>query len=913
MNSSDFKIENLIQKDKNLIFLAGAGCSIDAPSCQPAGNEMMNLIIKFSCAKSEQEKILKIDSLRFESIIQIFQECLDENLKIIDYYALCDKPNLQHIFLAKMTEAGHLIITTNFDNLIEHALLQQGIDEKNIIPVITEEDFILYSRINEYVQKDKRIIIKIHGSSKNIITKRDTKDTLVATIKALGSGKPGENVFQIENFKKKLIENAVSNRSLIILGYSGSDDFDIVPMLKVLKNLNNIFWINHLNIGISQMKIQKIDDKYKRSLKSHTKIDKILLDLYHALNVKNIYRIDINTTKLIEYLMKVKPELHNNNFSINPEEYISKKIKKPDEITKYFIPYLIFYQYNKYKDANRCAIKVLELSEKQKNEEMKTIILNCIGLVLFQAGKFAEALKKHKEVLLLSRKIKNDYEMSKSFLNIGQIYKTQGLYPKALKQFQLAITIIRDLDDDELFSNTLYKIGQLYYEMEDYEKAFDFLKQSLDYTIKNGDLDGRAHCLNDIGMIYCETKKYNEAIDYYNKALKIYLKLSNLNEVATQFNNLAIVYHKKGQLNKALKYIKKSIEILEILGVQAGIETHYNNIGTFYTSEKNYTESLKWHKKAISVEKRLGNFLGLAKSHINIASNFIEQKKYSEAIIEYKNALEILKEVNHISLITSCLTNIGLSYSFQKNYSKANKYYSKALNLLNTIKDISKEKLIQKSQCLHGLGEKLEFQGNFNEAISYYFKAIEILDEIGDLDKIFIIKSNICNVYIKQQRFKEALKLNLDSIELIKDNNKLNLLPNSYKKMGDILFHSGDFKNSLINYQKAIKFGNKYGFFHEKISCYNNIAAIKFLEGKLSEVKQILKKSVRIAKREGDLTDQLHIYKNYGDFLKNSTDINGALEMYQKAFEIANNLEIFDSEIYKYLKNEIDDIKKDFK
>ena len=211
------------------------------------------------------------------------------------------------------------------------------------------------------------------------------------------------------------------------------------------------------------------------------------------------------------------------------------------------------------------------------------------------------------------------------------------------------------------------------------------------------------------------------------------------------------------------------------------------------------------------------------------------------------------------------------------------------------------------------MGEKLEFQGNFNEAISYYFKAIEILDEIGDLDKIFIIKSNICNVYIKQQRFKEALKLNLDSIELIKDNNKLNLLPNSYKKMGDILFHSGDFKNSLINYQKAIKFGNKYGFFHEKISCYNNIAAIKFLEGKLSEVKQILKKAGRIAKREGDLTDQINIYKNYGDFLKNSTDINGALQMYQKAFEIANNLEIFDSEIYKYLKNEIDDIKKDFK
>ena len=123
----------------------------------------------------------------------------------------------------------------------------------------------------------------------------------------------------------------------------------------------------------------------------------------------------------------------------------------------------------------------------------------------------------------------------------------------------------------------------------------------------------------------------------------------------------------------------------------------------------------------------------------------------------------------------------------------------------------------------------------------------------------------------------------------------------------------GDFKNSLDSYQKAIKYGKKYGFFSEKISCYSNIAAIKIYEGKLSEAKQILKKAIRIAKREGELIDQLYVYKNYGDFLKKSTDIKGALEMYQKGSEIANNLGIVDSKIYKYLKNEIDYIKKNNK
>jgi tetratricopeptide (TPR) repeat protein len=870
----------------------------------------MNSIIKFSCAKSEQEKILKIDELRFESIMQIFQECIDEELKVLDYYALCDKPNLQHKFLAKMTEVNHLIITTNFDNLIEHALLQQGLYKKNIISVITREDFIHYSRINGYLQKGKRVIIKIHGSTKNIITEMVTKDTLVATIRALGLGKPGENVFQIENFKKSLIENAVRNRSLIIIGYSGSDDFDIIPTLKVLKKLNDIFWINHINIDVPQMKIQKIDYDYKRNRRTQYKIDRILLDLYHSSSAKNIYRIDVNTTKLIEHLMKNESELNQDHFSITPEEYLTEYLKKPNEIMQYFISYMIFYRYNKYKDAKRCTLKVLELSEMHKNEDIKIKILNCIGLALFQEGRFAKAIEKYNQALSLSRKKNNKYEIAKSILNIGQLYKSQGLFLKALDQFQLAMITIKDLDDDDLISNTLYKIGQLHFEMENYEKAYDFLKQSLDYTIKNGDLDGRAHCLNDIGLVYCGTKKYDEAIDYFNKALEIYLGLSNKSEEATQYNNLAIIYHKKGQSKKAFKYIKKSIEILKILNIRAGIETHYNNIAGFYASEKNYEESLKWHKKAISVEKQLGNLIGLAGSYINIASNFIDQKKYSDAIIEYKKALEILNEENHISHKIACFTNMGISYSFQKKYSEAKKYYSKALKLLNNKNKNSKENLIQRSQCLHGLGENYESQGNYDYALSHYFRSIEILDKIGDLEEIVTIRNNICNVYIEQKRFEEALNLNLDSKEIINESNKLYLFADYYKKRGDILFNIGDFQNSLENYLKAIEYGKKYGVFQEKISCYNNIAGIKFIEGKISETKQILIKALRISKREGDLTQQLEIHKNFGDFLIKSNDLRGALQMYQKALKIANYLEISDSDKYKYLTTEIDKIKK---
>jgi len=41
MKLTNFKINDLIDSDKRFTFLAGAGCSVSAPSCLPAGYAMI--------------------------------------------------------------------------------------------------------------------------------------------------------------------------------------------------------------------------------------------------------------------------------------------------------------------------------------------------------------------------------------------------------------------------------------------------------------------------------------------------------------------------------------------------------------------------------------------------------------------------------------------------------------------------------------------------------------------------------------------------------------------------------------------------------------------------------------------------------------------------------------------------------
>ncbi|GAH19880.1 unnamed protein product, partial [marine sediment metagenome] len=47
MKLTNLSLKDLITEKGKLTFLIGAGCSVDPPSCQPAGKTMMNMYIKW--------------------------------------------------------------------------------------------------------------------------------------------------------------------------------------------------------------------------------------------------------------------------------------------------------------------------------------------------------------------------------------------------------------------------------------------------------------------------------------------------------------------------------------------------------------------------------------------------------------------------------------------------------------------------------------------------------------------------------------------------------------------------------------------------------------------------------------------------------------------------------------------------
>ncbi|MFX1257420.1 MAG: tetratricopeptide repeat protein [Promethearchaeota archaeon] len=726
MKLTNLTIRDLFAPDAKFTFLVGAGCSIDPPSCLPAGRAMMNSIIDYTCAKSEIKKIKELEELRFEALVEIVRDILDSELKVIDYYGQCDRPNIQHFFLANMIKMGHFIMTTNFDFLIEYALVQLGISKEEIKIIITKEDFEKFNNPQELYFKGSKTLYKIHGSTKNIIKDENTRDTLVATIQAFGSHKEGLNIFQVEPFKKLLFDNISNRRSLVIIGYSGSDDFDIVPTLKILKNVKNFIWINYIHDDQGREKIYEIEDIDTQSIKSSDKINQILSEIRRMNNTEHVYRVDANTSRLVRELIKEKPKISLENFSISTMEWLEDKIKAPSEIEKLFIPYRIYDEFDKYNEALRCLEKILQIAADLKDFSWIAVSANNIGNIYKEQGFYDDALKSFEFALQTEERLGNFRRESMILSNIGDIYHDQGKYSKALENYEKALNINNEFGDLSGKAITLNNIGTLNY---DQGKSFEALKkfeEALKINEKIGNLPEKVVCLNNIGNVYMFMGNHSEALKCYEEAFQIDEKLGNLSGKAVRLKNLGVIFHEQGDYTNALRNYEKALRIDDDLGLILEKADDFSSIGDIYQDQANHDEALEYYEKSLQIYQKLRNLSGKATQLNSIGMTYEAQGKYFEALGKYNEALKIDEELNNLSGKATRLANIGEIHRKLGKYTEALIYYVDAVKI-----DGELGNLRGLSDRVYAIGVIYEELGNYFEAIKKYEEALQILKQLG--------------------------------------------------------------------------------------------------------------------------------------------------------------------------------------
>ena len=762
-------IKNLFKSDEGCTFLAGAGVSMDAPSNMPSARQFVRSLLSYCGLESELEKMMGLPLLRYELVVEWIQKFFDPELTFMNYFEQVIHPNLIHFFLAQVLVHQHYVITTNFDYLIEFALLKTlGSSKRDqIVPVITKQDFLASANPEQLYQAGRFPLYKIHGSRKNIIMQANTQESMITTISALGKEREEGKTFAIEPFKKPAMYQLLKDRTLVVFGYSGSDDFDLSPILKEVPFLKRLIWVDHANTR--KLEILRLNrNPSKEEYQQLSRVEKFLCELHDLTNYE-ILLIRAPTGLFVQkYLWPVfipkqklkKGDLAPTGETAPPFHTWAKPIfSNVEELAKYQLTLQLYLELKELNSVQNIAQKALELATQQDNPKYNGFFTSLLGMVKQIQGDYPAALAYYESAYEIEQKDGDEYGQASALNNIGGIYNNLGEYEKAKQSFEKALQGLTQPRSERVRISLYLNLGYLQELMGNNQGALNHYTDAARIAEKTGDLNTKITCLNNQGLALDRLGNKKDALEKYNDALRLVKQLGDIYGKVLVQNNIARMLDDAGNTQGALDLLHSSLILAEQLGdlsKKAGI---LSNIGSIFKAAGHYDEALENYKSALDLEQKVGNVRFLFTYWNNIGETYLKQEKLPLALSAFQQALPFAEKSRDKSLIAVLMSKLG---------------------------------------NLHTQVHQLD------QALTFIQGAANLYKEIGDTENYAACQSNLSQVYMMAKDWGAALSCVTNLLEIdLKLQNPL-AIAMDYKRLGDIKLAVNDVPNARKNYQNAI-------------------------------------------------------------------------------------------------------------
>lgn len=224
-----------------LAFLVGAGASRDHPANRPLATELSSALISGLWSTSTiarkhwalQTMLRRSRNVRFERLVQVVADTTGSTgiLQVVRG----GRPNWVHRALGRALCRGCPVLTTNFDRLIERAYRNR--DGLRILSA--SED---YRRIGR--RTPSGILAKLHGSI-------EIEESICASLQQVGALGPA---FMWDPPRGEYLARVRRRYPLVVLGYSGADDSDVVPRLRITESSKPLLWLLHQEGALQEAK-----------------------------------------------------------------------------------------------------------------------------------------------------------------------------------------------------------------------------------------------------------------------------------------------------------------------------------------------------------------------------------------------------------------------------------------------------------------------------------------------------------------------------------------------------------------------------------------------------------------------------------------------------------------------------------
>lgn len=574
-------------KLKETAIFCGAGISYN--SGLPLVNDLMKYILNtIGVNNVDVDKLLQ-SSLPFEAFIQTLKDeaSVDD---ILDIFSK-GEPNANHELIAELLKRRFIksVMTTNFDTLIEKALMKIGLTEGLDYQVFsTEKEFE-----NIDWQSNTIKLIKIHGCISN---KKEMAITLELVARKT-----------IRQHKSNLISSFFSgaiNQDLLVVGYSCSDLFDISPIIESMNgNKSKITFIEHQSQDIDTLSEDISIKDYKNPFQGYIG--------------KRIYIHTDEFTKQIWNRTCLKPyEIKRS--SISWKENIDKWLQGVDVYSlgmRNQISARLFYSIGEYNIAIKSWERGIAIAQKENNLIFFYAQLGNIGMTLNALGKFIDAKNCIEESVNALRDIGNIQGEISQLQTLGNIYRNLGEFDSAIISYNRAVFLAEKYDIEAL-CKALGNLVSIFIQRKQPDEAIKVLDKGLMIAKELGDKQSEGSMMTSLGIAFFQKGENEKAIKFLLESMTLTRQIGDKQGECMSLHNLSNFYLHNEDFENCLRLSINGLEIAKQIGIRPSEAAAYYNIGSCYLLKGEYEPAVLYLKKAIEFYK---DIFGVNHSNTNSA------------------------------------------------------------------------------------------------------------------------------------------------------------------------------------------------------------------------------------------------------------------------------------------------------
>ena len=401
---------------------------------------------------------------------------------------------------------SNLVITTNFDSLIEDALFFYTDDK----PLVINHELLAEYAGDPNIKRP--VIAKVH---RGIFF-----DPL---------NQP-EETNGLKGIWRDVLASVFQSYTPIVIGYGGGDN-SLMNFLEdsELKMKNGIYWCYLEKYGLPSEKIQRLIKDKNGYLVRTAGFDATMLAFGNAL-----FPDKIGVHEAEEYLNRRTSEQ-----IVNYEKEYKRLTEQEHLDTEKDAAGPINESENEFKQEIEKMMERTAATEKERKERnrMTAWDYNREGDRCYSLKQYKEAVENYTQAIQLQSNTALFYN------NRGYVYGGLGEYDKAISDYNKAIEL--DPQDASIYANQ----GYLFAKLEKYDEAISDYCRAIELDPDN------AVAYNNRGSIYIVLGRTDEAISDLNKAIELKA------EVANPYKHLGNIYKEQSDYTRSIEFLSKAIEL----------------------------------------------------------------------------------------------------------------------------------------------------------------------------------------------------------------------------------------------------------------------------------------------------------------------------------------------------------------